>query len=280
MNKLRNLSIAKLAILIAALGIFAVACSNSGQSDENAVDTTLSVSDQAEKLMYPMPTPLEITDMLNDAGASYIIGISNRPENVDKYFTEPAKALNLGVYGADLSYSATYEMSQETMNFFMCTKKLRDGLEIQTPGNESIANKIESNIENKDSIYSILTGSFTSTFEYLNDNGKGAVAAMVLAGGFIEGLYLSTELAGMIDKNDKILQGIADQKVTLSKLIPILETYKDNQNVSDVLKSLSVIKAAFDELQTVDNKTKMTTDGFKKIKNEISILRKKVVETP
>ena len=95
MNKLRNLSIAKLAIMIAALGFFAVGCSNTGQTDENAVDSTLSVTDQAEKLVYPMPTPLEITDMLNKAGASYIIGISNRPENVDKYFTESAKALNL-----------------------------------------------------------------------------------------------------------------------------------------------------------------------------------------
>ena len=50
-----------------------------------------------------------------------------------------------------------------------------------------------------------LTTSFTTTFEYLNDNGKGAVAVMVLAGGFVEGLYLSTELAGMIDKNADII---------------------------------------------------------------------------
>jgi hypothetical protein len=280
MNKLRNLSIAKLAIMIAALGFFAFGCSNTGQTDENAVDSTLSVEDQAEKLVYPMPTPLEITDMLNKAGASYIIGISNRPEYVDKYFTESAKALNLGVYGADLSYSATYEMSQETMNFFMCTKKLRDGLDIQTPGNENVSNRIEANIENKDSIYNILTTSFTTTFDYLNDNGKGAVAVMVLAGGFVEGLYLSTELASMIDKNSDILQGIADQKVTLDKLMPLMETYKENQNVSDVLKNLSTIKLAYDELKTVDNKVTMTTDSFKKIRKEVGILRKKVVETP
>jgi hypothetical protein len=165
MNKLRNLSIAKLAMMIAALSIFALGCSNSGQTDENTEDTTLSLTDQAEKLVYPMPTPLEITTMLNKAGASYIIGIANKPENVDKYFTESAKALNLGIYGADLSYSATYGMSQETMNFFVCTKKLRDGLDIQAPGNDSLSARIEANIENKDSIYSILTTSFTSTFD-------------------------------------------------------------------------------------------------------------------
>ena len=280
MNKLSNLSIAKLAMMIAALSFFALGCSNSGQTDENKGDTTLSVTDQAKKLVYPMPTPLEITNMLNKAGASYIIGIANKSDNVDKYFTESAKALNLGIYGADLSYSATYGMSQETMNFFLCTKKLRDGLDVQTPGNDSLSARIEANIEKKDSIYNILTHSFTSTFDYLNNNRKGAVAVMVLAGGWIEGLYLSTELSSMIEKNTEIMQGIADQKVTLDKLIPLMETYKENQNVSDVLKSLNDIKLAFSELKTVDNKVQMNKDSFAKIKKGISTLRKKIVETP
>jgi hypothetical protein len=279
MNKLRNLSIAKL-FIIAAISIFALGCSNQGQNDQTNVDTTLSVTDKAEKLIYPLPTPLEITTMLNKAGASYIIGIANRPENVDKYFRESAKALNLGIYGADLSYSATYGMSQETMNFFLCTKKLRDGLDIQSAENENLANRIETNIDNRDSIYNILTGSFTTTFGYLNNNNKGAVAVLVIAGGWIEGLYLSTELAGMIEKNGDILQGIADQKETLAKLITLMQEYKDNQDVADVLKSLSTIKAAYDELNTVNNKVKMTTDSFNKIKKEVSILRKKIVENP
>lgn len=279
MNKLSNLSIAKL-FIIAAISIFALGCSNQGQNDQTNVDTTLSITDKAEKLIYPLPTPLEITNMLNKAGASYIIGIANRPENVDKYFRESAKALNLGIYGADLSYSATYGMSQETMNFFLCTKKLRDGLDIQSAENENLANRIETNIDNKDSIYNILTGSFTSTFNYLNNNNKGAVAVLVIAGGWIEGLYLSTELAGMIEKNGDILQGIADQKETLAKLITLMEEYKTNQDVAEVLKGLSTIKAAYDELNAVNNKVKMTTDSFNKIKKEVSVLRKKIVETP
>jgi len=280
MNKLRNLSIAKLSFIVVAFSFFALGCSNSGQTEQNDADTATTITQKAENLIYPLPTPIEITEMLNKAGASYIIGMTNRPEKADKYFTESAKALNLGVYGADLSYSATYGMSQETMNFFLCTKKLRDGLDIQTPESESMANRIETNIEKRDSIYNILTSSFTGTFKFLNENSKGAVAVMVLAGGWVEGLYLSTELASMVEKNADIWQGIADQKETLSKLIPLMETYKENQNVSDVLKSLSSINAAFEELKAVDGKVKMTTDGFNKIRKEVSILRKKIVETP
>lgn len=281
MNKLRNLT-AKLAFIVAAMSLFVMGCGDGSadQTDENMQDTAVTVADQAEKLVYPLPTPLEITNMLNKAGASYILDLSNKPDNVDKYFTEASKALNLGIYGADLSYSATYNKSQETMNFFVCTKKLRDGMDIQTPQNEDLSSRIERNIENKDSLYEILTGSFKSTFEYLNDNGKGAISVMVLAGGWIEGIYISTELALLTENNAEIMQGIADQKESLVRLSKLMETYKDNQNVAEVLVELNDINAIFAELKDVDGKAKMTQESFNKIKVEIEALRQKIIDMP
>lgn len=281
MNKLKNL-IAKFSFLAVAMSLFVIGCGDGStdQTDDNNKDTVVTVADQAEKLVYPLPTPLEITNMLNKAGASYILDLSNRPENVDKYFTEAAKALNLGVFGADLSYSATYNKTQETMNFFVCTKKLRDGMDIQTPYNEDLSSRIEGNIENSDSLYRILTSSFKNTFEYLNDNNKGAISVMVLAGGWVEGLYISTQLALLTEKNDEILQGIADQKGSLGKLLTLMESYKDNQNVSEILVKLNDVNAIFAELQEVDGKVQMTEESFKKINEEVEALRKKIVDTP
>jgi len=281
MNKLRNL-IAKFSFLAVAMSLFVIGCGDGStdQTDETNEDTVVAVADQAEKLVYPLPTPLEITNMLNKAGASYILDLSNQPENVDKYFTEAAKALNLGVYGADLSYSATYNKSQETMDFFVCTKKLRDGMDIQTPYNEDLSGRIEGNIENKDSLYNILTSSFKNTFEYLNDNGKGAISVMVIAGGWVEGLYISSQLALLTENNAEILQGIADQKESLNKLIALMESYKDNQNVSEVLVELNDVKAIFAELKEVEGKVQMSDEGFEKINEEVEALRKKIVDTP
>ncbi len=281
MNRLKNL-IAKFSFLAMTMSLFALGCGDSSteQTDENNEDTLVAIADQAEKLVYPLPTPLEITNMLNNAGASYILDLSNQPGNVDKYFTESQKALNLGVYGADLSYSATYNKSQETMDFFVATKKLRDGMDIQTPYNEDLSSRIEANIENKDSLYDILTSSFKGTFEYLNDNGKGAISVMVLAGGWVEGLYISAQLAMLTENNAEIMQGIADQKESLNKLITIMESYKDNQDVSEVLVELNDIKAIFAELQEVEGKANMTEESFKKINEEVNNLRKKIVDTP
>jgi len=281
MNKLMNL-IAKLTFFAVAMSLFLMGCGNGStdQTDENTQDSTVTVADQAEKLVYPLPTPLEITTMLNKAGASYILDITNKTENVDKYFTEAAKALNLGIYGADLSYSATYNKSQETMNFFVCTKKLRDGMDIQTPENENLSSRIESNIENTDSLYNILTSSFKGTFEYLNNNGKGAISVMVLAGGWIEGLYISAELASLTEKRDDIIQGIADQKESLAKLIKLMDTYKDNQNVAEVLAELHDINSIFVELPKIEGANVLSKERFEQIQTKIEALRAKIVDTP
>lgn len=281
MNKLMNL-IAKLAFFVVAMSFFVMGCGNGStdQTDESTQDSAVTVADQAEKLVYPLPTPLEITTMLNKAGASYILDITNKTENVDKYFTEAAKALNLGIYGADLSYSATYNKSQETMNFFVCTKKLRDGMDIQTPENENLSSRIESNIENTDSLYDILTSSFKGTFEYLNNNGKGAISVMVLAGGWIEGLYISAELASLTEKRDDIIQGIADQKESLAKLIKLMDTYKDNQNVAEILAELHDINSIFVELPKIEGANVLSKDRFEKIQSKVEAIRTKIVEAP
>jgi len=266
----------KITFFLASIIFLIIACSNnsSNKSGQNAYDTTYTV-----KLVYPIPTPLEISNMLNNAGASYILSISNKPENVDRYFTEEARALNLGVYGADISYSATYNKSQQTMNFLGCTKKLRDGLEIQTTCHVDLVNRMERNIDNEDSVYFILTCAYKNTFDYLNENNKGATSVLILAGGWIEGLYISTELAELTHKYQEIYQGIADQKETLNKLIPLMETYKDNERVNEICSKLKGIKTIFDELLVVEGKSQLSKASFVKLKKEIDPLRKNVVET-
>jgi len=280
--KRKTLSLLTSMLFAASFFVMIISCgngSNDQQNDENDTIEETTVIEKAEKLVYPLPTPLEITEMLNKAGAAYILDIANSPENVDKYFTEMSKALNLGVYGADLSYASTYNKTQETNNYLACTIKLRDGLSIETPSDVNLLDKVEANIDNKENLYKILTSSFHESFEYLNENGKGAVSVMILAGGWIEGLYLSTELALLTDNNTEILKGIAEQKETLKTLIPLIETYKENENVSEVLKELKDIEAIYAEIPEKDGVIELTEEHFGKIKEEIEALRKKAVET-
>ncbi len=270
-----------LSLLLAALMFVFVASCGSENQDTDATDEVveeeLSASEKVDKIAYPLKTPFEIIQMLSNAGASYILDVTNPVEYVDKYFTEKSKALNLGIYGADLSYASTYNKTQETRNLLAATKKLTDELGIVTPFNESLAERIEMNIENSDSLYAIISDSYHDTFNFLNENGKGAVATLVLAGGWVEGLYLSSQLAILANDNTEILAGIAAQKPIILTLVPLLEAYKDNIEVQEVLEELSLLKEVYDSVEEKEGKYILTTEQFDKITSIIESLRENVV---
>ncbi len=256
-----------------------------GASDNNTKTKDLDsnnveIVEEVDKIVYPLPTPFETTKILNKAGASYILDVTNPIENVDKYFTEKGKALNLGVYGADLSYTSTYNKTQETSNFFSCTKKLTDELGISTPFTETLTEKIESNIENKDSLYTIITKSYHDTFEFLNNNGKGAISTLILTGGWIEGLYISSQLASLTPNNGEILKGIAKQRTTLYTLISLLESYKENADIEEILNDIKKFKEVFDKVEETNGVLTLTNEQFSKIMEIVEKIRKKIVETP
>ena len=133
------------------LTLFALLLSSCGQRAKHVEDTQAHkpTKEEAVKSLthYPIPTAFQITQMLNNAGASYILSLNNPVENVDKYFTEKSKALNLGVYGANLAYASTYQMTQETMSYLRVVRQLIDELQVSTAFNTQLVEKIEENID-------------------------------------------------------------------------------------------------------------------------------------
>jgi len=279
MRKINLQSLSSIILFAVAFSFLIASCGNNEteNTEEELIDTAEHVTEEAKKLIYPMPTPLEVTAMLQKAGASYILDIANSTEKIDQYFTEVSKAINLGIYGADMSYASTYNKTQETSDYFICTKKLLEGLNIQTPFNEKLSETIEKNIENSDVLHEILTTSFHDTFEFLNENGKGAVSVMILTGGWIESLYLSTELAILSENNTDIKTGIAEQKNTLNTLMPLLQTYKSNESIAEILNDLKDIDVLFSEVSKVDDKLQLTEEQFKNISKEIGTIRNKYI---
>ena len=266
---------------IVALGLFSmVACG--GASDENAQRPAIEDAPKAkaEKHQYPMPTPLETATMLNKAGASYIIDITNPPTGADNYTNESAMALNLGVYSTDLSYSAVYNKSQQTLDFFEASKKLVSGLNIEQAFEKGLDVRIRENIEVPDSIHKLLTGSFEGTYGYLLNQDKGNLAVMVVAGGWIEGLYLSTELSQLTAKNEGILQGIGEQKETLKKLNELLAKHAGNPTIDNLIESLSTIGNILGGVKNENGKFSFTDQQITELSHEVQTIRLRVIGTP
>ena len=66
---------------------------------------------------YPIPDSYEVTKLIYQSGAPFILSLANSPEKAENYITEKDKILNLGVYATDLVYATTYMMKQATLNY-------------------------------------------------------------------------------------------------------------------------------------------------------------------
>jgi hypothetical protein len=225
-----------------------------------------------ELTSYPLPTAFEITEMLHNAGASYILTLSNPASKVDDYISSSEKALNLGVYSTDLSYASTYMMKQETMKYLESSKKLIDELEISTVFNKDYAERVEDNLDTRDSLINIISDSFIDTWDYLVQNERDRLALMVVSGSYIEGMYIISQIAITAADNSRFLEIIAHQKKSLGTLIEILEPIKEDSDVVDIYDSLTDLEKIYEEVGET-----LTAEQLEKMISVISPLRERIV---
>ncbi|MDR2814870.1 MAG: hypothetical protein LBB79_09515 [Prevotellaceae bacterium] len=263
--KAKNFSVKIVALAVGVL--LAVACGN-----RPSKQIQLSVGQQLEDVIqYPIPTAYEVVNLINRTGAAYILEVTNPTGKVESYLTESEKALNLGVYSADLAYVTTYNLKQETMDYLKALKKLSDELHVSANFNVSLAREVENNIENKDSLISIISRSFNETYSFLVNNGKDNVSIQVLAGMWVEGLYIATYTAATSSNPGDLLQIVANQKQSLTTLTDIIENNTDAPEVAALLTLLEPVIAEYGEVdKTVDiAKTQKIHSVIEKIRSEI-----------
>lgn len=232
-----------------------------------------SIEKTVREVVYPLPTSFEVINMINKIEASYILGLTNPLENVDKYFTDKSQAINLGIYSADLSYASTYNMKQEVMNFMDATEKLIKELDITGAFNSEFVDEVETNIDNKDLLVELITESFYDTYEYLVKNNKEDLSLLVLSGSWVEAMYISCNVSNTVYQNPELVKVIMHQKTALYKLIDLLTPHTSHESIQSVLDDLNPIKAVY---ESIDEKG-ITQKQLEDIINQVEALRAKMI---
>jgi hypothetical protein len=203
-----------------------------------------------EVLEYPLPTAFDVTTLLVEAGASYILNLCNPVSNVNRYISLKSKALNLGVYGADLSYAATYNQAQETMQYLDVSRELLDDLEIQAGFNNAMAERIERNIDNVDSLIEIISDSFVKTYQYLASNEQDDMSILVMAGSWVEALYITTQISLISKDNSQIIDIIEHQHTSLETLLDVMHPISVIDTGKDIYDELKELQEIYQEAGT------------------------------
>jgi len=228
---------------------------------------------QAEKIFNALPSPLESAMLIKSAGARFDDALLNPIGNVNSYVTNKSMALNLGIYTCDLSFASLYEQTQLIIDYMNAAKKMADGLGILKAIEQAQIDRLEENINNSEVIMEIVSETFMNSNSYLEENGQPAVAAIVLVGGWFEGLYISTQLVDMNDFNgNKLVGRIIDQKLSIDILISLLESSKGNPAVDELIIQVKKLKVVFDKITLTTSRVR---PEFDKASN-ITVLKSEV----
>lgn len=265
-NPIKKL-IGKTAIVSAIVLAFYSCGSGTNDTVKETTDSLASTPapDTAKKqnIFYSIPSPIQLGQFLKRSGASYDVKVLNPLDNASKYSSTTKKALNLGVYGADLSYSAIFNQTQEIQSYLNGSKKLAEDLGISNSFSKETIKRMEKNIANKDSVLQIISEIFLNSNESLKDNDQSSISGLVVTGGFIEGLYVGTHVAKTVKKNEGIITRIAELKGSLNNLITILSLEKQDADIIDLINDLKSIKEVYDEMVVTESKAIAKVDTTK-----------------
>jgi hypothetical protein len=256
------------------------ACSSNKNNDEETLadsnETTQVIEQQkinAQNVFTSIPGPDELSSLIALTNLDYDASLLNNPDNLSKYTSDNFKAINLGLYGADMVYTNVYEQSQESMLYLKCVNSLCRSLGITGAFDEKTGERLQDNKENKDSLLSIVSKSFTKADEFLRENQRPGTSSLMVAGGWIEGLYLSGKVAEK-SKTKKLIQKMSQQKKSLSDLITLVENSKVTGDGAFVLDGLKDLLVSYEKIS--DNTT-MSDEMLAEINAKVFALRAKLI---
>lgn len=212
-----------------------------------------------ENVVFPLPEPMGVYQMLQDIGASYVGNVLNPVESIEKYFASNVKAVNLGVYAADLSYAVVYDKKDDKDAYTKSLKQLIEDLNIDIDYKNLTSDETKEKAANADSLVKITTKVFYDTYNFLYNESEPALAALMVNGFYIEGLYIATHISKDTYNNVEMVKIIYGQAKPLEELIKLNEKFPNNEYVKAIQGSLIKLKQLYDATNGSLNKEQLNS---------------------
>ncbi|HPQ08928.1 MAG TPA: hypothetical protein PK995_06835 [Bacteroidia bacterium] len=294
---------AKLFILASSVSaLLTFSCSGEKHEEEitvtkDSTETTQENLPSNYETFFQVPSPGEMLSFIKSVGKrdASKLSLLNPTENLSKYTDNKSKSINFGIYSTDLSYCSIFNMGAEAIKYFKVVKQLGDQLGLSSTIKPDMLARIEKNIDNTDSLSAITDDLYFSSFEILEEGKQGQTLALVVAGGWIESIYIAVNMVDKYQANNPVIQRIADQKYTLENLIEFLKKHESqSEDVKQVREDMENLMTSFNLLKEEKvNDTKLNTKNnmigggvnliidekiFNEIKNKIVTIRNKYIQ--
>lgn len=238
-------------------------CQSSSEEEKNTtseeVDSTtiktdsLAIAQEEHAVSYNLPSALQVASVFKKSGAAYLSSVTNDKSNISRYNTSNyKKAVNFGIYSADLAYCLSSKKYQESKEYLKACKDLGAYLGINKAfENDRIPERFDQNISNEDSLIHLVSGIQQQTDMMFEENKQKHIKLLALVGAWTESLYIAGEVYAK-DKSKKVRSNLLEQLLFSNTILKALNGYKATEpEITALISAVENIRTGFAKMPTV-----------------------------
>tara|TARA_B100000925_G_C21910727_1_gene431389 strand:- start:262 stop:972 length:711 start_codon:yes stop_codon:yes gene_type:complete len=187
---------------------------------------------------------METARIVQKTGAQFSEDNLHSAMAASNYVTSDKQAINLGIYGADLSYATIFEENAVSIAYLDVVQSLANELGIGDVIDNDVIARAEANRTRQDSLVAIVSESFFAMNQKLKANGQEDLSGMLVASGWLESIYLATRYTEQA--NDDLKKRIAEQKLVMEDVMMLVKSYTQSAELAGLIASMQPVVDAFD----------------------------------
>ncbi|MFN5620972.1 MAG: hypothetical protein ACK478_06710 [Flavobacteriales bacterium] len=224
--------------------------STSKRTSANGIDT-MGISSTGAVLLQGqvvvIPPPALLSGIIRKTEIPFNANLSASSMTPKEPVSEFELALQLGIYGADLSYLVNYDRKAEIALCLSRIRSLAERLDLMNSVDSSLISDIEKGLPEPGALVGLHSDLFRTFEQYLRQNNRPKVSNGILIGGWIESLH---QLAELSDSTTTLDPQLAEQRYSAYGILQLAKSI-DEPAMAALLPTLT---ALCDELTEFDHR--------------------------
>jgi hypothetical protein len=194
-------------------------------------------------------SPVEIANLLQLLEVPFSQDYLATSVDANRQTTNFDKALKLGILGADLGYLNMYEKTAGSLDVLASIRKIADDISVGQYFDFEAITRLSRNRSNLDSLLFKSIDSYTQIDNYLRENNRGQLSALMIIGVWLEGQYLATQVVRQYP-DTMLMDRIGEQKIILNDLLLLVSPYCNRDpEYTRLCRDMNDIKAKYHDVR-------------------------------
>lgn len=240
-------------------------------SNEKVTNKIIPGIDKAEmkrtlnSIVYAFPSSKELLQYIDDSKFEYNHELINNPKSANKYLSSEKQALNIGIYITNMGYTGIMSKTRVSSAFMEPIIYLSGKLRIEYPENDPVFAQLEKSQDNLDSLKIAIKKVNDYMVDWLVENSRENVFAIVSLGSFIEFLHIILHHVGDYNENNLFINKITEIKYAFENLRDYINELDSEYAKSCASDELSLLSSIFDEVSGSNEPVKVARSNEGKL---------------